>query len=99
MTGDRLDELIRDAIHEQFNYDPALLAEVLARFESGRTVETVATTFRHIADWFGPEWERKLIETADHVERDPMGSFCPVCQEVICDEDCPLARMRPSGPA
>ena len=33
MDDDRRDELIRDAIHEQFDYDPALLAELLARFD------------------------------------------------------------------
>jgi len=61
----------------------------------------VAATLRQVAGW-GLVWEHDgqparddLCDIAMQVERmEPGDMCCPVCEEVTCDEDCPLAGHR-----
>ncbi len=65
--------------------------------DSGEIVETVVRTLRQVAGWMPMSLE-ELHETADSVERlgaDPL--CCPMCEEIECDDDCPLARIRADG--
>lgn len=66
----------------------------------GRTVvlravvlATVAATFRYAAQWGGTTPD-EFYEAAAEVEAYLAGDDCPVCQEVTCDDHCPLARVR-----
>jgi hypothetical protein len=57
------------------------------------TVVTVTATLRMLAGYvpLGPD---ELSSLADDVERDWDGVCCPVCEEVTCDEGCPLEDVR-----
>ena len=64
--------------------------------ETDTVVKTTAATIRYLAGWFdtGPGLP-DLLETARLVETtDENDICCPVCQEVVCDEHCPLATVR-----
>lgn len=75
-----------------------------------RTDETtkaaVAATFRYITEW-GLAYERETAakaaddfrHIADEIDNlDPERDVCcPVCQEVTCDDHCPLAPVRNGG--
>lgn len=63
---------------------------------------TVSATLRTVAEW-GLAFQstpdrpardelRDIAEQVDRLERDE--ACCPVCEEVTCDEDCPLAGIR-----
>lgn len=58
------------------------------------TAATVAATLRTIAGWFDAEQRQQLRDVAEDVELDPLGACCPLCQEVTCDEGCPLQSVR-----
>ncbi|MET0701689.1 MAG: hypothetical protein ABWY93_18720 [Mycobacterium sp.] len=69
------------------------------------TITAVVATLRQVAGWglsfeSGPARE-ELLEIAREVETlaESDGLCCPVCDEVDCDNDCPLAavRARPSN--
>jgi len=56
----------------------------------------VTETLRLVADWYSDKRD-VLRETADEVEQDKALAWsysCPMCQEGICDEGCPLAPIR-----
>lgn len=58
--------------------------------------EIVAATLRTASGWMGDDGDRiVLIETAANVmnSKDPSWT-CPVCDEIICDDGCPLAEVR-----
>lgn len=67
-------------------------------------VAVVARTLRWVAGSLierGGEEEdsgRWYAEIAEELERDGVAALghgcCPACQEVVCDEDCPLALVR-----
>lgn len=70
--------------------------------EAKARVAATAATLRQVAGW-GLSFSDKdqddsadeLHQTADAVEA--MGDddpCCPVCQEILCDEDCPLVGIR-----
>lgn len=57
-----------------------------------------AATLRHIAPWIGsatPETLYGIAEGVDVLEADDL--CCPVCEEVDCDESCPLVAYRREG--
>lgn len=63
-------------------------------------ITAVAATFRQIALWglrfdAGPAHD-ELMEIARKVEALSVEDdiCCPVCEEVTCDDDCPLAPIR-----
>lgn len=41
----------------------------------------------------GEPWD-EFHKLADQVEKYWDGGCCPICQEVWCDDDCPLAELR-----
>jgi hypothetical protein len=59
-------------------------------------VATVIATLRYAAEWLNDDDRNLLSETADQVAaEDPREALCcPVCEEVECDEGCPLAGVR-----
>lgn len=65
---------------------------------SGDVVAAIVATLRHVAaiDFHADqEWAQMWYDAATNVElagadRD----VCPVCEEVACDDDCPLAPYR-----
>lgn len=59
------------------------------------TVSTVASTLRVVAEQVRNAEDRsQLLNTADEVEASWDGDCCPLCQEVTCDDSCPLGRDR-----
>ena len=61
-------------------------------------IETVVRTLRQVAEWM-PMSGEELHETADMVERlGADGMPCPMCEEIECDEGCPLATVRKGSP-
>jgi hypothetical protein len=63
-------------------------------------VAAVAATLRHVAEWGlafdnGPA-RSELMDLARQVEAlEQADDFCcPVCEEVVCDDGCPLAEVR-----
>ncbi|WP_030757254.1 hypothetical protein [Streptomyces sp. NRRL F-5135] len=57
-------------------------------------VVTAAATLRTAAEWFSGDDRDTMREVADQAERDRDGICCPVCEEVDCDEGCPLEHVR-----
>jgi len=61
---------------------------------------TAAATLRQIAGWGvydcgGESWQKEFYGLAKQVETlDPEEVGCPMCEEVTCDEDCPLHGFR-----
>lgn len=62
------------------------------------TLEVVARTLHMAADWYPfTDHAAELHEVAEAVERsdeDSLGMCCPVCEEVRCDDHCPLENIR-----
>lgn len=58
--------------------------------------EVTARTLRTVAAWLPDGQRDELRRIADQVanSRAVNGPSCPVCQEAICDEGCPLERLR-----
>lgn len=62
---------------------------------SDATRKTVAATLRSVAAWCDTDRDRdELYNMATAVEAGDDDDCCPVCQEVTCDEDCPLVEVR-----
>ena len=57
-------------------------------------VTTVAATLRTAAEWFSGDDRDMMREVADDAERAWDSACCPVCEEVTCDEGCPLEHVR-----
>lgn len=67
---------------------------------SDEVINAVAATFREIAEWglaydTGPARD-DMLEIARKVDllKDEDDFCCPVCEEVTCDEGCPLEAVR-----
>lgn len=61
-------------------------------------VAVVAATLRKVSDQQRCDADREeLVSVAAAVEADWDGACCPVCQEVACDDDCPLVEVRGIG--
>lgn len=62
---------------------------------SSFTHELVAATLRSVAEQVRDPRDRDdLLATAEEVERAEDDACCPLCQEVTCGTDCPLAASR-----
>jgi len=60
-------------------------------------VAVVAATLRKVSEQQQCEADqRELALVAEQVEGDWDEACCPLCQEVTCDEDCPLWSVRQS---
>lgn len=57
-------------------------------------VRTTVATLRTAAEWLPGEQRDMLREVADQTEWDWDGACCPLCEEVTCDEGCPLGNLR-----
>jgi hypothetical protein len=59
-------------------------------------VATVAATLRQIAHWgvARPHTDDEWTGLALQVEGIEPGWCCPLCQEIECDDDCPLAPLQ-----
>ena len=64
---------------------------------------TVSATLRQMAEW-GLVWDTgfrardELLSLAGQVDgMEEGGLCCPMCQEIECDGDCPLASVRGAG--
>lgn len=57
-------------------------------------VATTASTLRVAADWLSGEDRNMLLEAAANTEINWDDACCPVCEEVTCDEGCPLESVR-----
>ena len=57
---------------------------------------TVAATCRQLSEWFDEREATALLDMAREVEafNDARDACCPCCQEVTCDDGCPLAPVR-----
>jgi hypothetical protein len=61
---------------------------------------TTARALRCAASWLSNDGDRATVnEVAQSVETaeatdESLGDICPVCQEVLCDDDCPLEPVR-----
>lgn len=56
-----------------------------------------AATLRQLASWSPhnePDSEQEWLDLASQVEGLESGWACPMCQEVTCDDDCPLEPVR-----
>lgn len=58
-----------------------------------------AATLRKVASWGDAYDHGILVDLATQLEASTVGQLrdemcCPVCEEVTCDEDCPLASVR-----
>ena len=59
-------------------------------------LNATAATLRKIADGFEAWTPDDLYQVADEVAAGHITDWtsCPVCEEIECDEDCPLAPIR-----
>lgn len=53
-----------------------------------------AKALRTAACWLPDEYRDMLRDAADGAEKAWDGACCPVCQEVWCDDGCPLEDVR-----
>lgn len=51
-------------------------------------------TLRIAAEWGGALTTETCLEVAGQVEAGHLDECCPVCEEVRCDDHCPLAEVR-----
>lgn len=71
-----------------------------AGYRSAR-IAAVAATLRQLAHW-GVRWPDDdhadmgphLLALAATVEADDFDDVCPICDEVVCDEGCPIEPLR-----
>lgn len=63
-------------------------------------VKATAATLHQIAGWGSsrPQTDDEWDALAQEVEQIQPGWACPMCQEVDCDDDCPLAAARKAHP-
>lgn len=57
-------------------------------------VAAVAATLRTVAGWVSEDDRDMFYAAAKQTEHDWDGPCCPVCEEVMCDDGCPLERVR-----
>lgn len=60
-------------------------------------LHTVVSTLRFLAGggWVESRSDQEwFIEVADDIERGNLEGTCPLCQEVECDEGCPVSPHR-----
>lgn len=57
--------------------------------------QIIAATLRQIAEW-GDVSDTELYEIADQVENGATDDWwsCPMCEEITCDDGCPLEPLR-----
>jgi hypothetical protein len=65
----------------------------------GRTVATIVATLRQVVGWVGLDQADMLREVAQTLEAIDWTEAwetlcCPMCQEITCDDGCPLAGVR-----
>lgn len=59
------------------------------------TVQTVLATLRTVAEQLRDDRDRAAVaETAEQIEHGLDDACCPLCQEVTCDDGCPLRADR-----
>lgn len=59
------------------------------------TVETVVATLRLVAEQVRDDRDRAaLTEAAEQIEHGLDDACCPLCEEVTCDDGCPLRAAR-----
>lgn len=63
-------------------------------------VQVVAETLRFLADgWVRDEDDQRwLRDVAEQIERELTPDCCPLCEEIVCDDHCPLAPVRAGLP-
>jgi len=55
----------------------------------------VAATLRTASGWIKDEGDRiLLIESAAEIADSDLSWCCPMCDEIACDDGCPLAEVR-----
>lgn len=60
-----------------------------------RDQKIVADTLRTASEWIKDEGDRiLLVEAAAEVAGNDLSWLCPMCQEVLCDDGCPLSEAR-----
>jgi hypothetical protein len=57
-------------------------------------IATVVATLRTVAGWMPEDQRQTLYEVADQTEATWDDLCCPVCEEVTCDDGCPLQHVR-----
>jgi hypothetical protein len=82
-----------DEVNVMRDGDGSIVTVRVQRLGTPEVVATVAATLRTAAEWFSGDDRDTLREVADQVERD-WDDICPVCEEVDCDEGCPLEDLR-----
>ena len=73
--------------------DGSIVTVSVDRLGNPETVTIVAATLRIAAEWFSGDDRDTMREVADQTER-AWDDICPVCEEVDCDDDCPLENLR-----
>ena len=60
------------------------------------TEQTITRTLRTVSEWLTNEGDKiMLLEVAANVESSTdMSWVCPVCEEIVCDDGCPLEEVR-----
>jgi hypothetical protein len=61
--------------------------------EAPEVVQIVATTLRIASQWYEVD-SHDLLGIAHQVEEYWSGMCCPLCEEVECDQGCPLEHVR-----
>lgn len=57
-------------------------------------VATVAATLRTAAEWLSGAEHELLLQIAKDAEHGWEDACCPLCEEVTCDDGCPLSTVR-----
>jgi hypothetical protein len=75
-------------------HGPAELGGLVST-DTEKVVKAVAATLREVAGWGEDDRNPRMMEAvAEDVEANWNDVCCPVCQEVTCDEGCPLEAVR-----
>ncbi|MWA08768.1 hypothetical protein [Streptomyces sp. BA2] len=82
-----------DEVNVMHDGDGSIVTVGVGRLGNPETVTIVAATLRTAAEWFSGDDRDTMREVADQTEAN-WDSICPVCEEVDCDEDCPLEHLR-----
>lgn len=100
VAGSDASDAVKDSVHVSTKALTGLAIERIAALEAlarDNVLTAVAATLRYVGGFHSDE----LSETAtqiDGMRSAPRDDFawlcCPVCQEITCDDDCPLAIVR-----
>lgn len=82
-----------DEVNVMRDGDGSIVTVSVGRLGTPEVVTTVAATLRTAAEWFSGDDRDTLRQVADQAER-AWDDICPVCEEVDCDDDCPLEGLR-----